>query len=141
MLPGFFIGLFIKDVHITLAIREQCTVADLQEMVNQMKFVVAPLLPLVISINPEITMKGKEGNVPTHDVIILDDFVRSTLEKVYSDLYTPGGPYPTWSPHITVDTDEKKKTVESFIGGEMAVVKNVQLRQLGFKETLWEITK
>ena len=86
-LPGFFIALFFNNdtnAHVTLMLRKRCTVSDLQTMVNHLKYDIAPMLPLVVSINPEITLKGKELDVPTHDVNFASDQAREKLSQLYS---------------------------------------------------------
>jgi hypothetical protein len=141
-LPGFFVGLFFSDdsdAHVTLMIRKHCTVADLQKMVNYLRFEIAPMLPLVVSINPEIVMKGKELDVPTHDVHFTDNQAREQLSKLYSEMCDPDSPFPNWSPHVTVDTDQKRQAVKK--SGGLAVLKMAHLRQLGFKDSLFSIEK
>ncbi len=115
-LPGFFVALFFNDstdTHVTLLIRKRCTVEDLQKMVNYLKYEIAPLLPLAVSIDPELTMKGIERDVPTHNVYFSDARAKEYLGKLYRELIDPDSPFPNWSPHVTVDKEEKKKTIDT----------------------------
>lgn len=144
-LPGFFVALFFNNdtnTHITLMIRERCTVSDLQTMVNHLKFEIAPMLPLVVSINPSITMKGKELDIPTHDIYIEDQAMKQ-LSQLYSKMVDADSPFPNWSPHVTVDNADKKRTIDAILekGGGLAVLRCAKLRQLGFKETLFSVEK
>jgi len=147
MLPGFFVALFFdppdSNAHITLLIRKQCTREDLQSMVNRLRFEIAAMLPLVVSINPEITIKGVERDVPTHDVNFTDEQAREKLAQLYSSMVDADSPFPTWSPHVTVDNEDKKRVVDEILEktGGLAVLKSAKLKQLGFKDTLFEVSK
>lgn len=143
-LPGFFVALFLDDdTHITLCIRKQCTVEDLQKMIDYLRFDIASLLPLAVRISPGLTMKGIEKDVPTHDVYFMDGNARETISKIYSDMIDDDSPFPNWSPHVTVDTREKEKTVNQWLErtGGLAVLKDAQLRQLKFKDVIFRIQK
>ncbi len=146
MLPGFFVALFFNDdsnAHITLMIRKQCTVGDLQTMVNLLRFEIAAMLPLAVSISADLTMKGLERDVPTHNVYFPDDQAREKLAHLYSSMVDADSPFPKWSPHVTVDSPEKKRVVNEILGktGGLTVLKSAKLKQLGFKETLFEVRK
>ena len=137
--PGFFVALFFDEgnTHITLMIRKHCLVAELQTMVNHLKTTIAPMLPLTISVDPSIQMKGVEM-----DVHFSDFGAWIQLSKLYNEMIDADSPFQIWSPHVTVDSDEKKKTIDTILErtGGMAVLKSAKLKQLGFKDTLFEVS-
>ncbi len=123
-------------------IRQECSHADLQDLVSRLRFKIGNLLPIVIRIDPRIKMRGHNGDVPTHDVTFVDVQTTTILEQMYKETYKQKEghtSYPTLSAHVTVDNSERKAIIDEILGKSngLFVVNTVYLKQLGFKDTLF----
>ncbi len=143
---GYFIGLPIGyqnggDTHVTVVIRHDSNENDLKELTDCLYSNIHKLLPLVVYVSPEITMRGYKNDVPTHSVRCLDEKAEKKLCKLYKRFYkqVPGHKsYPDLEMHVTVDKPERKKCIAEIIKTNKGVFVccEAQLKRIGSKTIL-----
>lgn len=98
---------------------------------------IGPLLPIAIKIHPGIVMRGYKNDVPTMDVEFLNKKTDWILKDIYRKNYEQvpeHTAYPELSPHVTVDTPERLKFINSTNGTIIAM--HATLKKIGEKEII-----
>lgn len=131
---GFWVGLPLDEhgTHITIVVRSGAPESDAYYLKEILETEIRAMLPIFIQIGPDVIMKGKNLDVPTHDVEFLaPNNVLAKLNDIYDRTYMVPNDKPKFpfSPHISVKTPESKATVERILkyNGRMAILGRVEL--------------
>ena len=117
---GFWVGAPLDEhgTHITLVVRSGAPESDEPYLRQVLSDEMRPLLPIFVRIGTEVVMKGKDMDVPTHDVhFVAPKDVRARLADIYDRLYQVPASEPRFpfEAHVTVKKPESKATVERIL--------------------------
>lgn len=141
-------GLFFdstSEAHITIAVRKGATEEDQKNMERALVDEVAPLFPIFVRISPEISWKGKDHDVETHDVTFVNPDEGARFRAIYGSFYREDDDasvrFIDHAPHVSTDKPEKRQLIEHILQNEhgIATIRRAELRRLGEKVALFKV--
>ena len=143
---GLWIGLLLDEAsgaHVTVCIRHLCEVDDFSTLMRVMETDIRPLLSVEMRIDPRVTMKGYNHDVPTHTVHFSNPATRLLLERVYMDHYNQRPDYeqyPLLSAHVSVNSPEREDYVQRVLRESGGVVHTATLKRIGGEQVLYAVS-
>lgn len=143
-----WMGLFFdstSEAHITIAVRKDATEEDQKNMERALVDEVAPLFPLFVRISPEISWKGKDHDVETHDVTFVNPADGARLRAIYGSFYRNDDGatvhFIDHAPHVSTDDPAKRELIERILREEhgIATIRRAELRRFGEKVALFKV--
>ncbi len=132
---GFACFDLTEDLHLTICRRYDATDQELIEMKKYVEEKIKPAMPFVIRFGNFCRM-GENGTFPAYKVYFdghQGEIVKQFYETFYKDA-TGKALYPIPKFHITVDTPEKRATLENMIRETLqAPLKRFLLKNVSFK--------
>lgn len=116
-MSGFWCGFPLDDqgTHVSVMIRSGTHKEEQTLIETLLRVVMEPKMPFMVKIDPNVTMFGKDQNIPVHLVsFVHPKGIHETLQQFYKETYhVPQGTaaFPDYQPHITV----KKEAGAQFV--------------------------